>query len=200
MALNPADSTVQIGYGRLLIALGRLPEAIAVTRKAIDLDPLSAAAWSQLGRLLNASGEFVSARQALNKALQISPESDYARFHLGETDLLEGKAQDALVINRQTGSGYGGAGMAMAEFTLGHSKESQQALDEEIAQNAQGAAYQIAEVYAWRGEKDSAFQWLDRAYAQNDGGLSFIKCDPLLANLRGDPRYAAMLKKLGLPE
>ena len=59
------------------------------------------------------------------------------------------------------------------------------------AKSAQGAAYQIAEAYAWRGEKDKAFEWLERSYRQRDGGLSAIKYDPLLASIRGDPRYHA---------
>jgi serine/threonine-protein kinase len=87
----------------------------------------------------------------------------------------------------------------MAEHTLGHRRESQQALDELIANGAHGAAYQIAEVYAWRGEKDQAFEWLERAYAAHDGGITSIRWDPLIASLRGDPRLAAMDKKLGLP-
>jgi hypothetical protein len=69
-----------------------------------------------------------------------------------------------------------------------------------IAGFSQGAAYQIAEVYAWRGEPDKAFEWLERAYAQNDGGLTFIKADPLMKPLQPDPRFAIFLRKLGLPE
>jgi len=95
---------------------------------------------------------------------------------------------------------YGAAGRAMAEHSLGHAAASQQALDEHIAKYSQGAAYQVAEVYAWRGEKDKAFAWLDRAVAQHDGGLSFFKSDPLIASLRGDPRYGVMLRTLKLPE
>jgi serine/threonine-protein kinase len=61
------------------------------------------------------------------------------------------------------------------------------------------AAYQIAEVYAYRGEVDLAFEWLERAYAQRDGGLSQIKGDPHLKRLASDPRYAAFLEKMRLP-
>ena len=61
-------------------------------------------------------------------------------------------------------------------------------------------AYQIAEVYAWRGDKDKAFEWLQRGYDRHDGGLSNIKIDALLLNLRGDARFGAMLKKMKLPE
>ncbi|MEO7938553.1 MAG: hypothetical protein ABIR55_08010, partial [Burkholderiaceae bacterium] len=77
---------------------------------------------------------------------------------------------------------------------------SQQALQQEIGKVDHQAAYQVAEAYAWRGQKDKAFEWLDRAFALNDGGLSFLKSDPLMASLVTDPRYAALLKKLGLPE
>jgi serine/threonine-protein kinase len=67
-----------------------------------------------------------------------------------------------------------------------------------IAKDADHASYQIAEVYAWRGEKDRAFEWLDKAYQQHDTGLCGIKTDPMLAGLRGDPRFAAMLAKVHL--
>ena len=87
----------------------------------------------------------------------------------------------------------------MAEHSLGHGAESQRALDELTAKYAHESAYQIAEVYGWRGEKDKAFEWLDRSYEQHDGGLTLIKTDLLIESLRTDPRFAAMVKKLGLP-
>ena len=60
-------------------------------------------------------------------------------------------------------------------------------------------AFQIAEVYAFRGETDQAFAWLERAHAQRDGGLPQLKGDPMLKNLEADPRYKAFLKKMRLP-
>ena len=64
----------------------------------------------------------------------------------------------------------------------------------------QDMAYQVADVYAWRGENGKAFAWLQRAYQQRDSGLNGIAYDPLLAGLQSDPRYAALLKSLGLSE
>jgi hypothetical protein len=90
------------------------------------------------------------------------------------------------------------AGAALAQHDLGHSGESQQALDELIAAFGHRAAYQIGEVYAWRGEKDRSFEWLQRAYAQREE-IQHLKVDPLLRKLRGDPRYVALLKKMKLP-
>ena len=68
-----------------------------------------------------------------------------------------------------------------------------------IAKYRAGWAFQIAQVYAFRSETDKAFEWLDRAYAQRDGGLTAIKGDPLLNTIEHDPRYTALLKKLRLP-
>ena len=87
----------------------------------------------------------------------------------------------------------------MAEHSLGHARESQQALDEAIAKTATDVAYQIAQAYAWCGEEDKAFEWLDRAYRQRDGGLTELKTDPLVVALRSDPRFKAMLEKINLP-
>jgi hypothetical protein len=83
---------------------------------------------------------------------------------------------------------------------LGHVRESQQALDALIAGYSRQSAYQVAEVYAWRGEKDKAFEWLQRAYQQRDPGLTEIKFSPMLWNLHADPRFAAMVRKMNLPE
>jgi hypothetical protein len=65
--------------------------------------------------------------------------------------------------------------------------------------SASRAAYQIAEVHAWRGENDRAFEWLNRAYAQRDSGLASLKWNPEIASLRADPRYQALLVKMKLP-
>jgi len=82
---------------------------------------------------------------------------------------------------------------------LGRKKESDAALAELVAKYHADSAYQVAEVYAFRAEADRAFEWLERAYAQRDGGLAQMKGDPLLKSLERDPRYAAFLKKMRLP-
>ncbi len=90
-------------------------------------------------------------------------------------------------------------GLALAYHVLGQDKESDAALNQLIALREVDMSYQIAEVYAFRGQADLAFQWLERAYLQRDGGLTWIKGDPLLRTLARDARYAALLNKLRLP-
>jgi tetratricopeptide (TPR) repeat protein len=169
-------------------------------KKAIELDPLSNSAWSALGYDLTQDGQFAAAHEALHRALEIQPEDDRNLYHLGELQLLESRAAEALVTFRQLrDEGLRVTGIAIAEHALGHAKESQQALDELTTKRARDYAFQIAEVHAWRGENGQAFDWLERAYTQRDGGLPLIKIDLLLRSLRGDPRFAAMLSKLKLP-
>ena len=201
IALDPGDARCQQRYGELLATEGRLTEAIATTRKAIELDPLSHSAWQTLTTYLISSRDFAAAREASRRALEISPQADFSLNDSGTLLLLEGRAKEALETFRKIDNeGFRLSSVAMAEHTLGHARESQQALEQLIAQHATEAAFQIAETYAWRGEKDKAFDWLERSYRQRDGGLSDIKTDPLLASLRSDPRYKAFLQKMQLPQ
>jgi TolB-like protein/Tfp pilus assembly protein PilF len=201
IALDPGDARFQQRYGLLLATLGRMPEAIAATRRAIQLDPLQLATWRNLIGYLLFTRDFAGAHEASRRALEISPDSSFVLDGLGLLQLLEGNAQDALATFRRIDvEVFRLWSIAMAEHSLGDHKASQQALDELIAKYAAVAAYQIGGAYAWRGEKDKAFEWLERAYVQRDEGLTNIKIDPVIYSLRADPRYKALLRKMNLPE
>ena len=201
IALDPGDGRFQGRYAMVLMTLGRVPEAIAAAKKGIELDPLKSSPWGNLTRYLYFTRDFTAAHEAIRRALEISPEDPFELNALSVLQLVEGRAQDALATFRRNGLEIGRLyGIAMAEHTLGDAKASQQALDELTAKYAAEAAYQVAEVYAWRGEKAPAFEWLERSYAQQEGVLTTIKFDPLVDSLRGDPRYKAFLRKMKLPE
>jgi len=87
----------------------------------------------------------------------------------------------------------------VAHHALGQAPESQEALDALVSSFSQVLASRIAEVYAARGDKDRTFEWLDRALAQRDIRMNWIKYDPFLRKIRDDPRYGAILKKMNLP-
>jgi hypothetical protein len=90
-------------------------------------------------------------------------------------------------------------GLAMLHHAMGNSTEADLAVRKLIQKYPNEMAYQIADVYAYQGKIDAAFEWLERAYRQNDTGLQAIKGDPLLKNLKRDPRMFAFLKKMNLP-
>jgi hypothetical protein len=86
----------------------------------------------------------------------------------------------------------------MAQHSLGDHAQSDRALDELSHRFGAGWAYQVGAAHAWRGETELAFEWLDRAYAQQDGGLMLAKTDRLLTGLQADPRFAVLLRKIGM--
>lgn len=197
--LDPGSYRAYTCYACFLASLGRLSEALEINSKAIELDPLSADTWFRRSTQLNAARRLPEARKAAMRALEISPEHAFAWFNLGVTSLLEGNPESALAAFHKASKARREAGVAMAEHDLGRVEDSQRTLDALIAEYASTNAYQVAEVYAWRGERDAAFAWLERAHAQHDGILVQIKFDPLLTKLHSDPRFAAMVKKMGLP-
>ena len=197
--LDSANRTLP--YVMLLGYFGRLPEASAALKRATELDPLSAWAWLILSGFLTENRQFAAAHEALRRALEIQPENPITLASLGSLQLREGNATEALTTFRQVSDEEVRLwGVARAEHALGHAKESQQALDQFIANGGQAKAYAIAELYAWRGEKDKAFEWLDRAYQQHNSDLYGLRNNPAFASLRGDARFAAMLRKMNLPE
>jgi TolB-like protein/Flp pilus assembly protein TadD len=201
LALSPESADVYRDYALYVLRpLGRLQEGIAASRKAAALDPLNGRSWTSLGSNLIFAGELREAHDALNRSLEVNPEQPFAPGWLSVLYLLERQPEAALkAAQRSSSAVFRLTGAAMAQHDLGHAREAEQALDELLAKYGHSGAYQIAGVYAWRGERDRAFEWLDRAFAQGDGGLTLIKVDPTLSGLRKDPRYASFLKKMNLP-
>ena len=196
VALSPRDADVLHRSAILLAVLGKLPAAIAREEQALALDPLSAEICMRLGFFLVADQQLVRARTLYARAIAIAPNSFRAHVQLGNLELLEHQPERALVIFRQK-TGFSLGGQAKAEYSLGHADASERILKQLIANKAYAP---IADVYAWRGEKDQAFQWLERAYEVRDAGLTWIKIDNDFRSLRDDPRYKALLRKMNLPE
>lgn len=200
LVFNPGDVMTHWQYSRLLAALGRLPEALAAARQATQLDPLSAQAWEIQARYQLAGGDIAAARRSLEQALDLAPDHGRAPLGLGMAALLEGDPASARIwYGRSNNETFRLAGLAMAAHDLGDQAESGRCLQALLATHAHNSAYQVAEVFAWRGEHDQAFDWLQRAVAQRDAGLQYLKYDPALRTLRGDPRYQQLLRQLDLP-
>jgi serine/threonine-protein kinase len=155
-----------------------------------------------LGCVFINAGRLTEAREAVMQGLEIDPQSGICLWLLGNVDLTEGSPDRALATYQKiTDLRYFQlVGIAMAEHALGHANESQLALDELLRSYSSAAGYQIAEVYAWRGQKDEAFAWLDRAYVRPDAGLLLLPNDVWMDSLRRDPRYGELLRKMKLRE
>jgi len=199
-ALEPGNPDVIALAGFSAAMLGRFDEALPLDRRAVDLDPLNAHSWEQLGETEFFVGRLDEASADFKKAFELNPTVVAAHMFLSQIYVMQGRPHDALpeieLIRYPPLRAYL---YALAYYALGRKKESDAALSELVTKYHAGGAYQIAEVYAFSNQRDEAFGWLDRAYAQRDSGLIETKVDPLLKSLHNDPRFAAVLKKLNLP-
>jgi TolB-like protein/DNA-binding winged helix-turn-helix (wHTH) protein/Flp pilus assembly protein TadD len=199
-ALEPGNPESVIMAASSARMLGRFDEALQFARRAIDLDPLNANSWQSLGDTEYYAGQPDAAAADFQKALELNPDVFPGNISLSRTYIVQGRAQEALSEIELVRYAPERAFLyAIAYYALGRKKEADAALSELIAKYHASAACQIAGVYAFRNQSDKAFEWLDRAYVQRDDDLIVTKVDPFLKNLHKDPRFAAFLKKLNLP-
>ena len=199
LALNPGSVETLRHRAELWAFLGRFPEAIAAMRSLIASDPLYYGNWTDIGGFLMEAEGPGAAREAYTRAAELNPEGNFAWVNLGMIELIDGRVEAAHAAYARVSDLWTVFGRALLQHTLGNTGAAQAALDELIRRGAHGAAYQIAEVHAWRGDHDRAFEWLERGFVQRDAGMPYLKFDPLFKPLRGDPRWAALMAKMGLP-
>ena len=200
LALDSGSPEVVRSAAFSAATLGRFDEALALNRRAVNVDPLNAESWEQRGELEYFEGQFAGSKADFTKALELNPDVVAAHAVLTRIYLLQGRPHDALSeIEFEHYDVVRSFLYAITYHALGREKDSGSALSELITKYHAGSAYQIAQVYAFENQPDKAFEWLDQAYSQHDGGLVVTKVDPLLKNLHRDPRFSAFLQKIHLP-
>ena len=198
--IEPGSTEVLRVSSNLFWVLGDLDQAIKLREQLVALDPLRADSFIDRAFLLYLAGRYKEALADLQKALDLNPHAAFANFTLGLIFIAEGMPRQALAAAEKEQSDWAKLTLqASADHALGRERDSNAALTQLVAKHAADAAFQVAEVYAFRGESDKAFQWLERAYEQRDAGLTMIKTDPLLKTLRRDARYGEFVKKMHLP-
>jgi serine/threonine-protein kinase len=202
LALEPRNVRALRSAAALAATLGRFDEAIALGQRAAELEPTNASIYYNLAILQRKGGRLDAALVNGRRALELDPNLANAHFQLGAVHLLKGNLEDAMrEFERETDDIARARGLAMGHATAGHAADSDRYLAALVERHRQDGAREIAQVYAWRNERDKAFEWLDRAYAQRDVGLAELKGEPLFRNLEGDPRWTAFLtEKMKLPK
>jgi tetratricopeptide (TPR) repeat protein len=197
LKLDPRNSDALYRRGVIERALGRPNEALELYRRALILDPLRVIDHIQLAMLLHSLGRLDETRAAAEAALAINPTAVKAHFLLGLVELSRSDLDAASAqMAQESGEWYRLEGQAMVAFAAKRWRDSDAALKRLIDVHQQIAAVQIAQLYAYRGERDKAFEWLDRAAQQRDPGLVFFNTDELFASLRGDARFEALRRRL----
>lgn len=200
LTLDPGSAAALSGAAVLAFTLGRLDEAIELDYRAVRLDPLNVPTLENLGLDAYYAGRLDEATSVLKKVLELNPDFPLAHNLLGRVCLAQSKLPQALAeMERETDPVWRLYGLSLAYQAVGRKTEADSVLARFIKNHGETMAFQIAEVFAYRGEIGPAFQWLERAYSLHDSGMADLKGDPLLKSLERDPRYAAFLKKMRLP-
>jgi adenylate cyclase len=199
--LLPGSADALNGEAWLSLALGRWDDALRQIKAALSQDPLNPNSFEVLTVIQACRGHFDEAEAAIHRTLEIRPTYVWGYYYLGVTLLERGDRDAALLATQQEPTEEGKQqGLAIVYYALGRQSDSDAALARMLKQQADGNAFGIAEVYAFRNESDQALLWLERAYSQKDPSLRYVKADLAFKNLKADSRFKAFLRKMNLPE
>jgi tetratricopeptide (TPR) repeat protein len=197
--LEPHNQRVLSRAANIARMRGRTDEAIRYGEQALRADPLSPNAHAVLGLTYYYAGRLGDAEAMRRKLLALSPGWLSGHYYLGRILLERGDLNAALAAMEQEPSAmWRLTGLALVHHALGNRAASDAALDELRNVDPIGIAYQFAEIHAYRGEPEPAFEWLERAEATHDSGLSDALTNPLLRKLHTDPRWAAFVARVRL--
>jgi tetratricopeptide (TPR) repeat protein len=201
LALAPQDPALLMQAGNLAQARGELGQAVDFVRRAVALDPVNPQARAFLANALATAGKQEAAREEYARVIELNPAAPNLQAAIGLTYVAEGKFEEAAVAAQKDAADWARLlTLSCARWGQTRVPESDAALTELIAKFGEVAAYQIAEVYAYRNDKNHAFEWLARARKQRDAGLAALRADTLLPNLHDDPRWEPLLRKMGLAD
>ncbi len=198
LALNPTDLDVLGNSAVFLQSLGRLDDALAIEEAILRRDPLNVTTLSNLAYSQSMAGRNDAAIASLRTLLSLSPNRGDTHFMLGIALLRKGDANAALgEIEQEKVEVDRMIFMPMAYCALERKADADAALHALIAKYEKDAPYNIAFVYAFCGDANKAFEWLDKAVAYGDPGLEEIAIEKLFDNIHSDPRWPPFLRKIG---
>jgi Flp pilus assembly protein TadD len=198
LALDPTDVNVLGNAAVFLRNLGGLDEALALSDALIRRDPVNVTALNNLGYLQRMAGRYDAAIASFRTVLSLSPNRGGAHMQLGIALMLKGDATAALAeIEQEKSEVWQMIGLPMLFCALGRKAEADAALNALIAKAEKDGPYNIAHDYAFCGDADKAFEWLDKAVAYQDPGLSEIVTENLFDKIHSDPRWLPFLRKIG---
>jgi TolB-like protein/Flp pilus assembly protein TadD len=199
--LAPPNSRALTIAGRLAGAQGHFEQATERLQQALARDPMDPLAYDALASVYLRSGHFGEAEAMNRRSLQIAPHIVTGHYWLAIALLMQGRLQEALVeTEREKPADGRDVGGAVILYAMHRLTEADAALTRAIEENQLDWPSGIARTYAFRGDRDQAMTWFERAYQARDADLVYIKGDPLLGGLAADPRYKAFLRKMNLPE
>ena len=208
--LNPNSSMAHFRYGVFLVNLGKFEEGLAEHRRALDLDPLSPYVDGFLAYNYMDARRYDESISESRKAIALDPNMTLLQGILAWGYAAGGKYPQAIAeyakvpkeaLTVTADNQFLVLGLAWVDAVAGRRSEALGIVEayKRLSSREYVDGYMVALVYSGLGEKEQAFQWLERAFQEHSGGITFLKVDPFWEPLRSDPRYADLLRRIGLP-
>jgi tetratricopeptide (TPR) repeat protein len=200
MALGPGDAEVLSGVSIFMAYLGHFDRAVATARKAVELDPLTASSYKRLALVLIYARNYPGSMEAVRRALALDPQVTEGRADLCWAQYLTGQLEAALQsCSQQPDDWLNQTLLAMILDKLHRRPEAEATLAKLKAAQGDDASLQYAEIYSQWGDIPRALDALETAYRVRDPGLSIMQSDPGLDPIREQPRFKAIVEKIGFP-
>ncbi len=203
--LNPNYATAHHWYGLHLEEMGQFDRAMAEMRRAQELDPLSLIIGTAMGGSFYFARQYDQAIEQLQKTLELDPNFSWAHYLAAWAYEQKGMYEEAVTALKNALTLRGGSPEILAR--LGHTyaksgrrDEAMEILDElhDLSKQGHVSSYDVAVIHVGLGDLDQAFALLERAYVERSSRLVYLNVDPLFDCLRSDPRFADLVRRLGL--
>jgi TolB-like protein/Tfp pilus assembly protein PilF len=203
--LDPDYALAHHVYAWYLLAMGRQDEAFAEIKRAQELDPTSIWVASSVGGIFLHLRQYDRAIEELRKAIEMDPHFALTHIYLAEVYRLKGMNEEALIEYHKAATLYGVSPGIVAARKEAYTRfgwkgfwQKQLDMNKEQANASYVRAWYLAVPYGYLGDKDQAFNWLQKAYEERDSFLVFLNTGlPQLDNLRSDPKFAELMRKIG---
>ncbi len=199
--LSPGDPGLMGVAGMAMFTLGQFDRAGSLLEVNVMQDPLNLANRIRLGLLQEFAGNYDESLSSYRQVIGLNPEFPGARAYRARVKIIQDKPESALEESEQEPDPFWSRySRILSLLALQQNQEAEQLLQQMIAEDGGHAAYQVAEILAFNGDNDRAFEWLQRAIEQKDGGMGEVIGNYFLRNLHTDPRWKVMLSSLGLSD
>ncbi len=198
LLLDPNNVNALFSSAHLTMTVGNTDDTLAQFRDVLERDPLNLLYRRYVARVLYFAGRLTEAEAMIRQVLAMNPSFPAAHYELGRILLARGQIPAAEAEFQEEQSAWRVFGLPLGYHAQGRTTEANAAVKALLEKSA-GAEFQVAETYAFFGDADKAFKWLDLAVERRDPGLQWLRGNPMMKTLVADPRYAALLRRLKLP-
>lgn len=205
--LRPSYAPAHQWYSHYLMVRGQTSESLAEAKRAVEIDPLSLPANMNLGWQYHWARQYDLAVEHLLKPLEMDPNFEQGHWGIGLAYELKGMHEQAAAEFQKAVTLSGDNPVYLAAlghaYAIGGNKVAATKVHKELEKQSKVRyvpPYWMATLYAGLGEKDLAFRWLEKAYEERSGGMIWLSVDPRMDSLRTDPRFAAMMQRVGIEQ